>query len=101
MCSYTEQLDVHEPYLTVRETFMFAGACQVPVVDEKLLATAYGKVLVETLDLPEGLKADVLAGRNLTDLRVSQPTGRKARIPFTHIKHTHTHTLNTHIKHTH
>jgi ABC-type multidrug transport system ATPase subunit len=31
VASFVEQLDDHEPYLTVRETFQFAGACTVPV----------------------------------------------------------------------
>ena len=34
--SFAEQMDTHEPYLTVRETLLFAGICNLPIVTSKV-----------------------------------------------------------------
>lgn len=99
---YVEETDNNEPLLTVRETLEFAGICILPVPTERLTKTPYWELLVEKLDLDEGTKAELMAGKNVASLKVRKGGGGAGCVcglvwldglevsSFVHATHTHT-----------
>ena len=98
--SFAEQSDTHEPFLTVRETLLFAGICNMPIVNcevcmedqirriwngalffilvllLQLLNTAYGKALIKALGTDEQLKHSLEHGKHLDCMKVRSLSGR-------------------------